>query len=192
MTTTSLTIRKAEPADLDTVDALREEAVAWLSSKGLDQWQPGHTRVPTRATTADAIARGTCYLAYDQAGAVIGTITIDDHADLEFWTPAERGDRSLYLHRMVVARRASRSGWGDRLLAWADAQATEQGCTWLRLDAWKTNPALHDYYLRKGFALVRVVDRPHRGSGALFQRPVAGMRQPRSGQLPHDSSNGPQ
>jgi hypothetical protein len=92
---TTLTIRKAEPADLDTVDALREEAVAWLASKGLDQWQPGQPRVPTRATTADAIARGTCYLAYDQAGELVGTITLDDHADPELWTPAQRDEPAL-------------------------------------------------------------------------------------------------
>ena len=46
MTTPTLTIRKAEPADLDTLEELREEAVAWLASKGLDQWQPGQPRVP--------------------------------------------------------------------------------------------------------------------------------------------------
>lgn len=72
---TTLTIRKAEPTDLETVEELRAEAIAWLAAKGLDQWQPGQPRVPTRASTADAIHRGTCYLAYDDTEQLVGTIT---------------------------------------------------------------------------------------------------------------------
>lgn len=52
-------------------------------------------------------------------------------------------------------------------------QAARAGKTWLRLDAWRTNTALHDYYRRHGFTDVRIVDLPWRGSGALFQRPAA-------------------
>jgi hypothetical protein len=39
--------QKADPTGLDTVEELRAEAVAWLASKGLDQWQPGQPRVAT-------------------------------------------------------------------------------------------------------------------------------------------------
>jgi hypothetical protein len=56
------------------------------------------------------------------------------------------------------------------MLDWAAARARETGKSWLRLDAWKTNLALHRYYRSQGFALLRVVDLPHRQSGALFQR----------------------
>ncbi len=59
----TLTIRKAEPTDLTAVEALREEATAWLASKGLDQWHHGQPRVPTTRATLDAIGRGTCYVA---------------------------------------------------------------------------------------------------------------------------------
>jgi GNAT superfamily N-acetyltransferase len=167
---TTLTIRKAEPADLDTVDSLREEAVAWLASKGLDQWQPGQARVPTRTTTADSIARGTCYLAYDRDGNLTGTIAIDDHADCEFWTPAEQAEPALYVHRMIVPSAARGKEVGQVLLDWAAEFATNTGKRWLRLDAWKTNSGLHRYYLARGFRHVRTVDLAHRGSGALFQR----------------------
>src|SRR4029453_6511032 len=104
--TKTLTIRKAEPADLDTVEELRAEATAWLASKGLDQWQRSNPRFPTRARAADAIERGACYLAYDRDGNLTGTITLDDHADPEFWTPAEQAQPALYVHRMIVPRAA--------------------------------------------------------------------------------------
>lgn len=170
--TTTLTIRKAEPADLEAVEDLRAEATAWLAYKGLDQWQPGAPRVPTRAGTVDAINRGACYLAYDQAGELVGTITVDDRADPEFWTPAERAEPALYVHRIIVPRHAAGEGIGGQLLDWAGILAASRGKRWLRLDAWKTNTALHRYYERQGFHHVRTVGLAHRGSGGLFQRPM--------------------
>ncbi|ASO21073.1 hypothetical protein AHOG_17240 [Actinoalloteichus hoggarensis] len=43
----------------------------------------------------------------------------------------------------------------------------------LRLDAWKTNADLHQYYLNQGFFYMGTVHIPGRRSGALFERPVA-------------------
>jgi GNAT superfamily N-acetyltransferase len=172
--TKTLTIRKAEPADLDTVEELRAQATAWLASKGLDQWQRNNPRFPTRERAADAIARGACYLAYDSDGELVATLTLDDDADPEFWTPTERSEPALYLHRMIVRRTAAGAGIGGRLLAWARDEAARTGHRWLRLDAWKTNVHLHRYYQRQGFAHVRTIDLPHRGSGALFQREARG------------------
>jgi GNAT superfamily N-acetyltransferase len=170
MTAQALTIRRAEPADLDTVDSLRVEATDWLASKGLDQWQPDQPRVPTRATTADAIKRGVCYLAYDTAGRLVGTITVDDRADPEFWTQAERDEPALYVHRMIIRRQAAGNDLGGSLLDWTTDLAAATGRRWLRLDAWKTNTALRRYYERHGFEHVRTVDLEHRGSGTLLQR----------------------
>ncbi len=170
---TTLTIRKAEPTDLDTVEELRAEATAWLATKGLDQWQWRHPRLAsTRPRAADAIDRGSCYLAYDADDELVGTITIDDQADPEFWPSAERDESALYVHRVVVRRSAAGADIGGTLLEWAAERARTTGHRWLRLDAWKTNSALHRYYEAHGFAHVRTVDLPHRGSGALFQRRV--------------------
>jgi GNAT superfamily N-acetyltransferase len=168
----TLTIRKAEPADRPALEALREEAVAWLASQGHDQWQPGQPRVPTAATTLDAINRGACYLAYEGTE-LVGTITVDDRADPEFWTPDERAKTALYVHRMIVAQGARGRSLGMALLDWATDHARQTGRPLLRLDAWKTNEALHRYYKRQGFRHVRTVDLPHRGSGALFERRIA-------------------
>lgn len=165
----TLTIRKAKPADLPALEALREEAVAWLASKGLDQWQPGQPRLPTTASTVNAIERGATYLAYE-GDELVGTITVDDYADPGFWTEAERAEPALYVHRMIVAQRARGRSLGTTLLDWATDQARCTSRPLLRLDAWKTNEALHRCYRRQGFRHVRTVDLPHRGSGALFER----------------------
>ena len=56
-------------------------------------------------------------------------------------------------------------------------RAYDSGLTWLRLNAWTTNPALHRFYRSRGFQHVRTV--ATRISGARFQRPA----QPYSGPL---------
>ncbi|GGN96281.1 hypothetical protein GCM10010112_87400 [Actinoplanes lobatus] len=74
---------------------------------------------------------------------------------------------------MIVARSHAGLGIGGKLLAWVSEKAAEAGRHWLRLDAWRTNPHLHAYYLGHGFRHVRTIDLPHRGSGALFQRAIS-------------------
>lgn len=174
-----LTFRKADPSDFEAVERLRLEATAWLASKGLDQWQPGSVRHPTPAGTQDAIDRGACFLVYE-GDELVGTVTIDDRADAEFWTAEERREPALYLHRMIVARSAAGRDIGGAILRWAENIARRGDYGWLRLDAWKVNRLLHAYYARHGFTHARTVDLPHRGSGALFQRATTASERPGS------------
>jgi GNAT superfamily N-acetyltransferase len=73
---------------------------------------------------------------------------------------------------MMASRSPAARGVGSALLDAAAQLASATGRQRLRLDAWRTNFALHDYYRRNGFKHVRTVDLAHRGSGALFERPV--------------------
>ncbi|SDD92333.1 Acetyltransferases [Streptomyces sp. LaPpAH-199] len=110
-----------------------------------------------------------CFLAFED-GKPIATIQVDNFADPEFWTTEDQPDAALYVHRMAVTRAASGAGIGSLLLDWASARASAQGKRWLRLDTWKDNNGLHRFYKGAGFRLLRIVDLPHRRSGALFQR----------------------
>jgi len=58
---------------------------------------------------------------------------------------------------------------GDRRAALCESCSREY-----KGDAWKTNSKLQSYYREHGFTPVRIVDRKHRGSGALFERDVSG------------------
>ncbi|MBN3930899.1 GNAT family N-acetyltransferase [Streptomyces verrucosisporus] len=163
-----LRIRPASAEELPTVEELLIEASEWLASRGIDQWQfPPH-----RDRIQKAIRHAECFLAVDDEDRPIGTITVDDHADPEFWTEADDPGSALYVHRMATSRAAAGRDVGAVMLDWATKRAAQQGKGWLRLDAWKTNPGLHRYYERQGFTLVRLVDLEHRKSGALFQRPT--------------------
>ncbi|GLY26821.1 GNAT family N-acetyltransferase [Kineosporia sp. NBRC 101731] len=169
-----LGFRQAQTSDEPTVADLQAEAIAWLASKGTDQWQttaPHNPWASTDRSLSSSIAQGKVFLALDGETAV-GSLTLDDFADPEFWTETDDPASALYVHRMVIVRRLAGQGLGGQMLDWAVRETADQGHRWLRLDAWKTNTALHAYYRSQGFELVRVVDLPHRGSGALFQKDV--------------------
>lgn len=168
-----LTIRRGTPDDRSAVEQLQAESVDWLATQGLDQWQPGQPRAPRDRPGSylkDSLAHGTCWIA-ETDGRVIATVTVDDIADPDFWPP-NQADDALYLHRMIVSRSHAGHNLGAVLLDWADHLARTAGRPLLRLDAWRTNEALHTYYRHQGFTHVGTLSLPHRGSGALFERPV--------------------
>lgn len=161
------TIRRATASDLDTIVAMREEASAWLASKGIDQWRNAW---PTKDAQAqrirESIAAGETWMITEN-GTDVATVALDDYADPQLWTPDERREPALYLHRLIVRR--THPGLGSHILDWASAKAAEDDRDWLRIDVWTGNLALQRYYLRHGFRHVRTVQSDY-PSGALFQR----------------------
>ncbi|MQA14710.1 MAG: GNAT family N-acetyltransferase [Pseudonocardiaceae bacterium] len=164
-----VTIRTATHDDLPAVLALLADAAAWLHDKELDQWQ----RPPRVQRIRDDLAAGNVFIAHDQSGQPVATLTMDTFADTDFWTHADDPSAALYLHRIVVARHAAGHDLGTTLLDWAAERAERTGHRWLRLDAWRTNPGLLDYYRRTGWTHLRTVDAPRRFSGALFEKPTS-------------------
>ncbi|WP_199578108.1 GNAT family N-acetyltransferase [Streptomyces sp. CRB46] len=165
------TIRQAGEQDLRTVVELWEHAASWLRDRGIDQWQypPHEDRI--RAN----ISAGECWIV-DMDQVPVATITVDESADLDFWSEAEAAESALYVHRMVVRRDVAGLDLGSAMLDWASLRAADQGKTWLRLDAWRSNDGLQTYYSRRGFTHVRTVKAEGRSSGALFQRPAGQVR----------------
>ncbi|GAA0717963.1 GNAT family N-acetyltransferase [Dactylosporangium roseum] len=164
----TLVMRRAGPDDFPVVMGLLEESIAWLRSKGLDQWS---TWPQWRAKMVPSLEHGDVWLLCDGT-ALIATITVELHGDPDFWTDEERGERAAYVSKLAVRRDRSGAELGTQMLDWASDYAYRCGCRWLRLDAWKTNEQLHDYYRQRGWTHVRTVDKVNRRSGALFQRPA--------------------
>ncbi|MBB4906354.1 GNAT family N-acetyltransferase [Actinophytocola algeriensis] len=161
----TVTVRRATAASADVVADMWVRAAAALARAGLDQWQ-----YPVKLHNIHAaIAAGTCWLASDSFGAIVGTITLDQDADPEMWPPEDRPADAFYLHRMITEPAAKGVELGSALIDWSARRAVEAGRKWIRLDAWRSNPGLWKYYADRGFELVRVVPHPS-GSGACFQR----------------------
>ncbi|MFE9791336.1 GNAT family N-acetyltransferase [Streptomyces goshikiensis] len=166
-------IENATPNDLGRLLAFREEAAAWLSALGSDQWR--------RPYPADRLLKtiesGTVFMVRDQ-GVTAATITLTEEAEDGLWTVDELSEPSMFVNKLTVARTHSGRDIGGSLLNWAGDRACRAGASWLRLDAWTTNDALQRYYLSHGFEHVRTVreggavNGGPRVSGWLAQRPA--------------------
>ena len=181
----SWTIEAASTSDAGHVVALYHEAVIWLRSQGVDQWQ---TMPGIEDRIAADIDVGVVWVVRRNGGEIVASIKLDARSDPELWRPEDDPTAALYAHRMLVTRVEAGRHVGSALLDWASRRAAKAGKRWLRLDAWASNEQLHRYYLNEGFEFVRLHRFSHRGSGALFQR-GAGVEL-RRGPLLHDVSAG--
>ncbi|MEV8206627.1 GNAT family N-acetyltransferase [Streptomyces sp. NPDC079189] len=157
----------------------REEAAAWLTRLGSDQWQRPYPADRLVAT----IEAGSVFMVMDGA-ATAATITLSPEAEEGLWTEPELAEPSSFVTKLTVARTYAGQSLGGRLLDWAGNRAYRDGTKWLRLDAWTTNEALQRYYLRQGFEHVRTV----REGGAVNGGPrVSGwLAQRRTAPSDHD------
>jgi GNAT superfamily N-acetyltransferase len=162
----TLTVRRAiDEIDVRTVVDMWTKAAKRLAERGLDQWQYAVKVHNVRS----AVLAGTCWLVIDPRGKTAGTITVDRNAQPDLWLPSDNPQDALYLHRMVTEPHVAGREVGSALMDWAARCAQHEGRNWIRLDAWRNNRDLWNYYTARGFDLVRVVDDPT-GSGACFQR----------------------
>ncbi|MFJ5799739.1 GNAT family N-acetyltransferase [Streptomyces decoyicus] len=145
-------VTPAQPGDVAKLLAFREEAAAWLTQLGSDQWQRPYPADRLLAT----IRSGTVFMVLD-GDATAATITLTPEAEEGLWTEEELGEPSMFVNKLTVARTHAGQNLGGRLLDWAGDRAYRAGAKWLRLDAWTTNGALQRYYLQQGFEHVRTV-----------------------------------
>ncbi|MEU8223894.1 hypothetical protein [Kribbella sp. NPDC048915] len=158
-------IRRAELSDLEAFLDVLSAATARLHSRGISQWPP---RFAESKVVPD-IEAGRAYIVCDGYDAVATTI-LSPIGDPDFWSPDELTDPAYYVSKISTI--SGYSGLGSALLDWCGHRAAQLGGKLLRLDAWRTNHDLHNYYLAQGFHHVRTVVLAHRNSGALFERPA--------------------
>ncbi|MFJ5646346.1 GNAT family N-acetyltransferase [Streptomyces sp. NPDC093223] len=155
---------------------LRIEAESWLAAAGIDQWRDPATRGPALEKWKRDISSGRTWMVRN-GNSTLGTITLAP-PDMDFWAESDAPDDAVYVAKLITSRAAKGMNLGARLLDWAGRQAVSRGKSWVRLDCWRTNRALQEFYLREGFAHVRTEAPSHRLSGWLAQRPAAIVRHP--------------
>jgi GNAT superfamily N-acetyltransferase len=177
----------ANPDDLAKLLAFRQEAAAWLSRLGTDQWQRPYPADKLLAT----IEAGEVFMVRD-GDVTAATITLTPEAEEGLWTADELREPSLFINKLTVARTHAGHNLGGRLLDWAGDRGHRASAKWLRLDAWTTNTGLQAYYLRHGFRHVRTV---HQGAAVNGGPRVSGwLAQRATGRATHgfsDETNAP-
>lgn len=165
--------QQATAADVPAIHALRRSLEDWMAARGIDQWPAGS--VPVERVAAQVADRQWWVVRDD--GGLLGSVRVVD-TDPEYW--GDDDAPALYVHGLMVDRRASGTGLGRALVEWVGDRARAAGVTWLRLDHRASNPHLDDVYRSWGFDPVAVTDRPG-FAVVLMQRaaggpPTAGVR----------------
>lgn len=157
----------ASEAERELVHQLRDDAAAWLAGRGIDQYTTGpHSRSDRAHDDIDRLFDAGQFVGVSDDGRITAVIAITE-PDPDFWSPEEMAEPQAYLTRFHVAEHGKFHGF--KLLAALKAAEVRHGSKWLRLDCWRTNTRLHEYYRRQGFKRVRTEVVPGRASGELFQ-----------------------
>ncbi len=144
----------ASAGDVDAVFALYQACTAAMLARGVPQWDAGY---PSRATAAEAAARGELYLlveAQGARGAPVGSVILNDLPAPEYapvhWQGAEP---ALIIHTLVIDPRAQGGGLGRAAMEACEAFARQRGFASVRLDAFPGNPAAIALYQRLDYQL---------------------------------------
>jgi ribosomal protein S18 acetylase RimI-like enzyme len=165
-------IRPANTADVPELMALRTEAEGWLSRLGTDQWSD--TEIGARAIGKwhESINEARAWVITDESNTTLGTVSRGP-ADFDFWNDRDQPETAFYLYKLIVSRAAAGKELGSLVIDWACRVAALEGRQWVRLDCWRSNHALQEYYERLGFRHVRTKAPAGRKSGWLAQRPTS-------------------
>jgi len=170
--TTPYTMWCARPQthDIDVVMDLLHARVSWLRKQGSDQWS---TWQRWRPEIEQAIAEHRVWILYETATSTpLGTLTVYDEGDADFWSERERHVPALYLAKLATHPDRAGQDLGRLMLEFAMYLARTKQRTEVRLDVWRTSTQLHRYYQQQGWTHLRTVETPERHSGALFSRTV--------------------
>ena len=179
-----LQIAPANTQHLDTVLGLIEDARSWLWTKETDQWEnPWPNAAARDERVLAALKGGKTWIVWD-GDIAAATVTITTRRNAAVWSKpactADLAERAVFIHRLITSRKHAGSGLGAELIDWAGLRGgREYGAKWIRIDVWTTNTGLHDYYKSKGFRPCGACADPDYPSGALFEKPVMGIRVPR-------------
>ena len=143
MTTEELTVRRAEPGDIDAFMALYDHAIEFQAKAGGIPWLP----IQRDRVVGEIEAGGQWKI---MEGEEIACIFLLTESDPLIWGEREKGD-AIYVHRIVTAEGFHGRGYVPKLLRWSSAHARGKGKRYLRIDTWASNTKLVDYYMSCGF-----------------------------------------
>lgn len=176
-------ITLAKPSHLDIILAFIEDARERLQTKDTDQWKnPWPNETARNSRVLRGLQDEKTWIVWD-GDIPAATATITPRRNIAVWSnPAcecDLSERAVFVHRLITARKYAGLGLGAQLIDWAGLRGQSlYGAKWIRIDVWRTNRALHDYYTGIGFERCGEYPNPGYPSGALFQKPVAAIREP--------------
>ena len=143
--------RLATETDIPTMEAIAEQARAYLAKNRVDQWQDGY---PAGRHFLTDIQRGECHVLTSGTD-ILGFFVLSTHPEASYsaitdgkWSADEP---YAVIHRSAVADKWRGSGLADRMVTECERLALEQGIFWLRVDTHKKNKAMQGLIRRHRF-----------------------------------------
>lgn len=162
--TSELTMRLASPEEAPRVMEILEDGKRSIARFGIEQWQHGYPNI--EAVRRD-IEAGSCYVAEDAAGTLLGTLALCRGADPEYsiapvaWqTPNSAEDPVPYasIHRCATAAAALKRGVMAFMFEQAADIARGEGLLSIRIDTHPGNRAMRSFLVKHGFAEIGPFD----------------------------------
>lgn len=157
MASSATTVRRGHPADWEILLALFDEAVLWLTARGLggqwgeEPWSGDLVKVAAVKEMANADGLWVCDIGDDPVGTLIVQATPPTYVP-----PSPI--RELYVGLLLVSRKHVGEGVGSVLLEHAKDLGKRQDAAQLRVDCWAGgNGQLSRYYQGQGFRPDEVV-----------------------------------
>jgi GNAT superfamily N-acetyltransferase len=180
----SMRIELARIGHLDTILELVDEASTWLKDcKDTNQWaNPWPNRKERDARVLKGLQNGKTWIVWD-GNTPAATATIATTRNPAVWSnpgcTCDLGERAVYVHRLITARKYAGWGLGAELIDWAGLRGRRKSrARWIRIDVWTSNEELHGYYVKTGFEPCGTCADLAYPSGALFQKPVSAVIKP--------------
>jgi GNAT superfamily N-acetyltransferase len=142
-------IRKATTADLIYIKSLTEACAVAMQEKGIFQW---NEQYPSRERLSIDIEKGELYVLEekeDLLGIIVLTPEMDEeYVPIEWLTP---GGNNLYVHRLATHPSIWGTGYGQKLMDFAENYAAEKKFQSVRLDTFSQNNRNQKFYESRGY-----------------------------------------
>ena len=152
--------RRAEERDLDAIDAIMDDAKAYLRESGVDPWQDGY---PNRDVIISDIAAGRGWV-FDcvDTGEVAGYECIAMEPESSYpgidgkWLT--EGENYAVIHRTMAAAKYRGTRLSQEMFSFAEELAAGMGRTSIRVDTHRDNRAMNRICERHGYVYCGVVN----------------------------------
>jgi len=147
--TENLNIQKAVSEDVDEIEAIYHESIAWLNGQSIHQWQEGV--YPTRKSAQMALDDDSLYCCRINQK-IVATFIINEIQPPQYQTLNWKYQGpAMVLHTLVVRPCDSGRGIGRLAVEYVIRQARKNKYHCVRLDAFPDNKAAVRLYLSLGF-----------------------------------------
>lgn len=142
--------------DLQEIFKLTQACSLDMQSQGIQQWDDTYPTIKLLEQDINSAAMFSLF----ESDELLGVIVMDDTQSSQYesieWKLLK--EPILVVHRLAVAPQHQGKGLGLQLMQYAEEMGKSSGYQSIRLDAYKDNPKLQQFYLARGYIAAGEID----------------------------------